>query len=124
MIDLTFNMSNGDCDTVEDDENMINACIRRLDTRLDTTLYDEYGSNLQSLLGLRKSEVNLQFLEHSINECLSQDERLTDVSVDCEYTGSGVLADISVIYEDNELEFTYNTDEDNTEDTLEVLGNG
>ena len=120
MIDLTFNMSNGDCDTVEDDDNMIQACIRRLDTRLDTTLYDEYGSNLQSLLGLRKSEVNLQFLEHSINECLSQDERLTDVSVNCEYTAGGVLADISVIYEDNELEFTYNTDDDGNVDSGDV----
>lgn len=121
MIDLTFSLSNGDIDTIIDDDNMISACIRRLDTRLDSTLYEVYGSDLQSLLGLRKSEVNLQFLEHSINECLSQDERLTDVSVTCEYTGNGITADIGIVYEDNVLDFTYesgtidDSDNENTE---------
>jgi hypothetical protein len=32
---------------------------------------------------------------------------LSDISVDCEYTDSGIMADISVLYEDNVLEFTY-----------------
>lgn len=113
MIDLTFGMDNGDCTVVLDDENMVDACIRRLDTRLDSTLYDEYGSDLGDLLGLRKSDVNLQFLSQSIQSCLSQDERLSDISVDCEYTDSGIMADISVLYEDNVLEFTY---ENNTDD--------
>lgn len=113
MIDLTFGMDNGDCAVVLDDENMVEACVRRLDTRLDSTLYDEYGSDLGDLLGLRKSDVNLQFLSQSIHSCLSQDERLSDISVDCEYTDNGIMADISVLYEDNVLEFTY---ENNTED--------
>lgn len=107
MIDLTFGMDNGDCTVILDDENMVDACVRRLDTRLDSTLYDEYGSDLGDLLGLRKSDVNLQFLSQSIQSCLSQDERLSDISVDCEYSENGILADIKAVYEDNVLEFTY-----------------
>lgn len=107
MIDLTFNIENGDCELISDDDNMISACRRRLDTILDSTLYDEYGSNLRDLLGLKKSEVNLQFMEHSINDCLVQDERITDTSVECEYTSDGIRAVITIVYEDNELDFTY-----------------
>lgn len=110
MIDLTFNMDNGDCEVVMDDENMINSCIRRLDTRLDSTFYDTYGSNLSDLLGLKKSDVNLQFLSQSIHECLSQDERLSSITVECEYSLNGIVADIRILYEDNVLEFTYESD--------------
>lgn len=117
MIDLTFGMDNGDCTVVLDDENMVEACVRRLDTRLDSTLYDEYGSDLGDLLGLRKSDVNLQFLSQSIQSCLSQDERLSDITVDCEYSSDGILADIKAVYEDNVLEFTY-------ENNMEDVGDG
>ena len=113
MIDLTFGMDNGDCAVILDDENMVDACIRRLDTRLDSTLYDEYGSDLGDILGLKKSDVNLQFLSQSIQSCLSQDERLSDITVNCEYSSDGIVADIKAVYEDNVLEFTY---ENNTDD--------
>ena len=109
-------MDNGDCTVVLDDENMVDACIRRLDTRLDSTLYDEYGSDLGDLLGLRKSDVNLQFLSQSIQSCLSQDERLSDITVNCEYSENGILADIKAVYEDNVLEFTYENNMDNVGD--------
>lgn len=107
MIDLTFNMINNDCELISDDENMIASSIRRLNTMLESTLYDTYGSNLKGLLGLRKSDVNLQFLNHSIIECLMQDKRITNCKVDCEYTVNGILADINMTYEDNELEFDF-----------------
>lgn len=107
MIDLTFSMTNADCDTISDDDNMVESCIRRLNTIIDTTLYEEYGSTLRGLLGRRKSEVNLQFLEQTINECLMQDERISDSTVECEYTNTGVISDISIVYEDNELRFDY-----------------
>lgn len=107
MIDLTFGMENNDCVLVSDDENMIGACIRRLDTVLDTTLYAEYGSNLKGLLGLRKTDVNLQFLNQTILQCLLQDERITGCSVDCQYESDGILANIRIRYEDNDLEFNY-----------------
>lgn len=114
MIDLTFNMINNDCELISDGENMIASSIRRLNTMLESTLYDTYGSNLKSLLGLRKSEVNLQFLNQTIMECLMQDERITNCNVECGYTVNGILADISITYEDNELEFNYElTGDDN-----------
>lgn len=107
MIDLTFNIVNNDCELITDDENMIASSIRRLNTMIDSTLYYTYGSNLKSLLGLRKSEVNLQFLNQTISECLLQDERITQCNVECEYISNGILADINITYEDNELEFNY-----------------
>ena len=112
MIDLTFNMDNGDCELVSDDENMVASCIRRLNTILDTTLYAEYGSNLRGLLGLKKSEVNLQFMEQAINNCLLQDERISDCRVTCQYSLDGIVSDIGIIYEDNELSFNYELGDD------------
>ena len=112
MIDLTFEMSNGDCTLIYDDDNMIESCIRRLDTVLDSTLYAEYGSNLQGLLGLRKTSVNLQFLNQVITDCLLQDNRISKCTVNCEYKLDGILADICFVYEDNELSFDYNIGED------------
>jgi hypothetical protein len=41
---------------------------------------------------------------------------LSDISVDCEYTDSGIMADISVLYEDNVLEFTYENDSEDVGD--------
>ena len=107
MIDLTFSITDNDCELIEDDENIIASCIRRLDTTIDTTLYDEYGSDLDDLIGLKKTDVNLNFLTQSITECLLQDERISDCNVECEYTLNGFKADIALTYEDNELEFTY-----------------
>lgn len=115
MIDLTFNMSNGDCEFIADDDNMVQSCIRRLDTVLDTTLYAEYGSTLRGLLGLKKTEVNLQFLNQTINNCLMQDERITECGVECEYLVDGIIADINLVYEDNELSFDYEISTDGDE---------
>ena len=112
MIDLTFSMSNGDCELVFDDENMIGACIRRLDTLLGTTLYSEYGGNLRGLLGLKKTEVNLQFMSQSIRNCLLQDIRIQECNVDCRYSMDGIMADISITYSDNVLVFEYEVNSD------------
>ena len=112
MIDLDFSIRNNDCGLVSDDENMSGACIRRLAPVVDSTLDEEYGSNLRGLLGLKKSEVNLDFLGQTINNCLKQDARITETSVTCKYSDDGILADITIVYEDNELSFTYeNTEE-------------
>ena len=112
MIDLTFNMTNGDCELISDDENMIASCIRRLNTTMDTTLYFEYGSNLRGILGLKRSEVNLRFVEQAINNCLVQDERISDCQVTCQYSIDGIIADIGIVYEDNELSFNYELGDD------------
>lgn len=107
MIDLTFNIDNNDCELIYDDDNMIASSIRRLNTTLDTTLYDEYGSNIHGLLGLRKSEVNLEFLNQSISQCILQDERITECNVESMYTVDGFKTDITIVYEDNTVSFDY-----------------
>jgi hypothetical protein len=107
MIDITFNMINGDCELITEEGNMLGACIRRLDTELDTTLYLDYGSLLEGLLGMKMNDVTLQFLNQTVNECLTQDERITDCSVTSEYVGDKMVAHNTIIYEDNELSFDY-----------------
>ena len=116
MIDLTFNMENGDCELITDEDNMISACTRRLNTELDTTLYDEYGSTLEGLLGFKKTNVNLQFINQTIHDCLSQDERISDCDVTSEYIQDGFKASISLVCEDNELTFDYEYNSDDEED--------
>lgn len=107
MIDLTFNLTDNDCELITDDENMIASSIRRLNTTIDTTLYDEYGSTLQGLLGLPKNDINLQFLEQTVNETLLQDDRVTDSNVECEYINDSIVANVTLTYEDNMLDFNY-----------------
>lgn len=107
MIDLTFNMDNGDCELIHDTENMIGACTRRLNTELDTTLYLEYGSTLEGLFGFKKTDVNLQFINQTVYGCLMQDERILDCDVSSEYTKDGFKTKIYILCEDNELTFDY-----------------
>ena len=107
MIDLTFNMENGDCELIADESNMIGACTRRLNTELDTTLYDTYGSTLEGLFGSKKTDVNLQFINQTVYECLTQDERILDCEVNSKYTLDGFQTRIHLVCEDNELTFDY-----------------
>ena len=115
MIDLTFNITDNDCEVITDEDNMIASSIRRLNTRLNTTLYDQYGGNFYDLQGLKQTEINLQFLNQSITETLLQDERVTSCNVNCEYTNNTITADIQLTYADYTLEFNYELG-DTTED--------
>lgn len=112
MIDLTFNMINGDCELISEEENMLEACVRRLDTILDTTLYLDYGSLLEGMLGMKRTDTNLQFINQTINESLMQDERITDCSVTSEYNGEKIITHNTIVYEDNELSFDYEVSAD------------
>ena len=107
MIDLTFSMDNGDCVLIHNEDNMIAACTRRLNTVLDTTLYQVYGSTLDGLIGFKKSDVNLQFINQTVYDCLMQDTRITDCAVNSEYIRDGFRTNITILYEDNELNFDY-----------------
>lgn len=118
MIDLTFNITDNDCEVITDEDNMIASSIRRLNTTINTTLYDEYGGNFYNLLGLKQTEINLEFLNQSITETLLQDERITDCKVNCEYTNNTITADIQLTYEDNTLEFNYELGNDTDDDDV------
>lgn len=123
MIDIDFSLSNGDMNTVVDDENMITALTRRLNTYYESSMYDEYGSVLETMLGMRKSEVNLQIICQEIEHCIMQDVRVNTVSVDGEYLPDGMRFSILVNYEDNEeIRFDYEIDDSgNEEDEMNVL---
>ena len=110
MEDISFNLMKGDLVLVGDDENMIGACKRRLDCYKDSPyIYNDYGSELETLIGLRKSDVSLSLVEQEVVNTLSQDSRINNVSADAEYTRDGIRINVTINYDDdNELSFDYN----------------
>lgn len=117
MIDIDFSLSNGDMNTVVDDENMTTALTRRLNTYYESSMYDEYGSVLETMMGMMKSAVNLQIICQEIEHCIMQDVRVNSVSVDGEYLTEGMRFSIFVNYEDNEeIRFDYEVDDSGNEE--------
>ena len=114
MDDISFTFEKGDILLVSDDENMIGACKRRLDCYKDSPyIYTDYGSELETLLGLRKSDVNLSLVEQEVVNTLNQDTRINNVTAEAEYTSNGIKMDILINYDDdNELNFDYTLEED------------
>ena len=113
MDDISFKIEKGDLMMVSDDENMIGACKRRLDCYKDSPyIYNDYGSELETLIGLRKSDVSLSLVEQEVVNTLSQDSRINSVSADAEYTENGIKIDITIDYGDSsEASFDYTVGE-------------
>lgn len=114
MIDLNnYTIEKGDLKTISDEDNLIEANKRRLGCLLgETYIYDDYGSELDTLLGLRKNEVNLDLVEQEVHNTLLQDGRNSDIQVNAEYTKNGFTIDITIVYNDVEVEFTFDSEED------------
>lgn len=103
----------GDLKVISDEDNLVEANKRRLGCLFgETYIYEDYGSELDTLLGLRKNDVNLNLIEQEVQNTLLQDERNSDIQVNAEYTKNGFKIDISILYNDVELEFTFNSEED------------
>lgn len=117
MIDIDFSLSNGDMNTVVDDENMVTALTRRLNTYYESSMYNEYGSVLETMMGMRKSDVNMQIIEQEIQHCIMQDIRVNAVEVVGEYLPDGMRFSITLNYDDNEeIRFDYEIDETGSEE--------
>lgn len=116
MIDIDFSLTNGDMNTVIDEENMQTALTRRLNTYYESSMYNEYGSVLETMMGLRHSDVNLNIIEQEIEHTIMQDVRVNNVSADGEYIPDGMRFNITVNYEDNEeIRFDYEIDDTGNE---------
>lgn len=114
MEDISLNFYNNDLQLVSDDDDMYESCIRRLNCfKGETEIYEEYGSELKTLLGLKKTDVNLTLIEQEVANCLSQDSRIEDIDVEAEFTLDKLIINVKISYSENEeLEFTYEPEED------------
>lgn len=99
--DWNFNGLTGDLILISDEENIIQAIINRLNTRLDfmSIYYSKYGSELYSFMGEVFDETLLKFMKIEVESTLKQDPRLQDVTVNLSYVGDGkIKLEIGNIY--------------------------
>ena len=93
----------GDLIVVENEDNLNQAISNRLNTYIGSLnlFYEEYGTFLTELLGMQKDGVTLQFIQLEITKRLSNDPRLQNFTVSCDYTDNGVKVDVDIIFDDN-----------------------
>lgn len=109
-INSSWSFKDGDLKLISDKENLIQATRNRLNNALNSLddFYLEYGSILWRFMGWRSEPITLKFMEIEIRNCLNQDPRLTEYTLDLSYTDKEtVLINIFVTYDD-ETEFNMN----------------
>lgn len=111
-INSSWSFKDGDLNLVSDKENLIQATRNRLNNVLDSLddFYMEYGSILWRFIGWKSEEITLKFMDIEIKNCLNQDPRLVDYTLELSYRDTDtdtVNIDITV-YFDDETEFDMN----------------
>ena len=111
-INSSWSFKDGDLNLVSDKENLIQATRNRLNNVLDSLddFYMEYGSILWRFIGWKSEEITLKFMDIEIKNCLNQDPRLVDYTLELSYGDTDtdtVNIDITV-YFDDETEFDMN----------------
>ena len=109
-INSSWSFKDGDLQLISNNENLVQATRNRLNTILNSLddYYLEYGSVLYRFMGWRSEPITLKFMKIEIHNCLSQDPRLTDYTLDLSYTDKDtVKINIHVFYDD-ETEFDMN----------------
>ena len=112
----------GDLELVTNDDNIIQAILNRLNTRLDELdlYYDEYGSLLRNLLGYPSNEETLEFIRIEIETSLQNEPRLTDFEVTVtKQDKDKINIDLAIWYNGEELEYNLVINGDQIEDTTE-----
>ena len=112
----------GDLELVSNDDNIIQAILNRLNTRLDELdlYYDEYGSLLQNLLGYPSNEETLEFIRIEIETSLQNEPRLTDFEVTVtKQDKDKININLAIWYNGEELEYNLVINGDQIEDTTE-----
>ena len=116
----------GDLKLVNNDTNLIQSIINRLNCEYDSldNYYYEYGTNLSSFLGFKASKETLEFIKIEVSETLQQDPRLSNFEVATEYNKKGnVVIHINLIFnEDNDLSVSLVLDEEGSVVLLDEVG--
>ena len=110
-ISSSWNFINGDLELVSNFDNMKQAILNRLNTVLGEMdlFYDDYGSALVNMLGLKASEENLEFIRLEIQNCLNSDNRIDD-NFEIEITNEEGKVKVSVLIyfnDDTEINFDF-----------------
>ena len=123
----TWEFKDGDLVLVNNDTNLVQSIVNRLNCEYDSldAFYYEYGTSLSSFLGFKASNETLEFIKIEINETLQQDPRINEFDVEAEYNDKNeVLLYISILFnEDSELELSLVISEDGTVIINEEGGN-
>ena len=109
-INSSWSFKDGDLNLISGKQNLIQATRNRLNNALNSldNFYLEYGSILWRFMGWRSEPITLKFMEIEIRNCLNQDPRLTEYTLDLSYTDKDtILINIFVTYDD-ETEFNMN----------------
>ena len=109
-INSSWSFKDGDLNLISGKQNLIQATRNRLNNALNSldNFYLEYGSILWRFMGWRSEPITLKFMEIEIRNCLNQDPRLTEYTIDLSYTDEEtILINIFVTYDD-ETEFNMN----------------
>ena len=109
-INSSWSFKDGDLNLISGKQNLIQATRNRLNNALNSldNFYLEYGSILWRFMGWRSEPITLKFMEIEIRNCLNQDPRLTEYTIDLSYTDKEtILINIFVTYDD-ETEFNMN----------------
>lgn len=103
--DWSFN-AEGDLELISNEENIIQAIINRLNTRIGVMdlYYSNYGGDIHSFMGEVFDETLLKFMKIEVESTLKQDPRLQGVIVELIYEEGQVKINISQEYnEDTDL---------------------
>lgn len=109
-INSSWSFKDGDLNLISGKQNLIQATRNRLNNALNSLddFYLEYGSILWRFMSWRSEPITLKFMEIEIRNCLNQDPRLTEYTIDLSYADKEtVLINIFVTYDD-ETEFNMN----------------
>lgn len=109
-INSEWNFKDGDLQLINNTDNLVQATRNRLNNVLDSLddFYINYGSILWRFMGWKSEEITLKFMAIEIKNCLDQDPRLTNYTLDLTY-GDKSTVNISItVYFDDESEFDMN----------------
>lgn len=109
-INSNWSLKDGDLQLISNNENLVQATRNRLNTVLDTfdDFYFEYGSRLWRFMGWKSNDITLKFMKIELENCLNQDPRLTNYTLDLSYTDKDTVKISIHVFYDDETEFDMN----------------
>ena len=92
-LDSSFGFHDGDLKLVSYNDNLAQAVVNRLNTRLNELdlFYDDYGSILRSFFGWQGNDVTIDLIKTELNTVLHNEDRLENYSSNIGYDGNGKL---------------------------------
>lgn len=109
-INSSWSFKDGDLQLISNNENLVQAIRNRLNNVLGSLddFYTEYGSILWRFIGWKSNDITLKFMKIEIKNCLDQDPRLTDYTLNLSYTDANTVKINILVYYDDETEFDMN----------------